>query len=692
MPTTAPVGPPRPGFRPEVQGLRAVAVLLVVLFHTGVAFPGGFLGVDVFFVISGFVIGRLLIDEQHRNGTVALGRFYARRVRRLVPALAVMLAFVALASVVLLSPLGTLRDTVARVGAGASLYVGNFAVLVFQKNGYFDLGADTNPLLHTWTLGVEEQFYLFLPLLVIGVAGVARRRTGPWQRRLLIVTGVVAVCSFLLGALLSGAFGHHDGWWATRGRFAFYSSFTRAWEFLAGVAVAILEPLGRRLPRRAADVTVTAGLVAIVFAAVTQSGATPTPGPATLAPVVGSMLVILAGVAAQGAVRRLLAGRAAVWVGDRSYGWYLWHWPIIVFVAASFPTAPSWVLLLAGIGALGPTVVSYRYLEQPIRTDPGWLGRRAVGLAVGCGVVGVASFAVVAAIPTPATTGVRAVEHSLADRGPAATECRRVVYRSETRRARICTWAVDRPRGRVVLVGDSTADTLAAPMARRFNRAGYDLQASTLSGCPFADVRRVYPDPDLEAGCRRFLTESLESIVATRPALVVLASRHDAYVHLDEFTLADPGSGRAANDEATKTRLYRDGLTRTLEELAAGGVPAVVIATVPQLVPFNIQTCPAWRLWSDPDGCGRTLPRSTVESYRRAGLEATTSAVDAVAGTHLVDFIDELCTAEACSTHRDGRWLYSDSAHLSPLGAERLGPAMKERLVPRVRGWSGGDG
>jgi len=671
-------------FRSDVQGLRAIAVVLVVVFHSGLAPRGGFLGVDVFFVISGFVIGRMLLAEQAASGRIALGRFYARRIRRLVPALAVVLVFVALVSLIVLSPLGTVRETTKNTGIGAALYLANFAILRYQTVGYFDLGAGNNPLLHTWTLAVEEQFYLFFPLFLIGLAALGGRRSAHRRRVVVIGVSIATVVSFLLGATMAGAFGA-GGPFGSHGRLAFYASPTRAWEFLAGVLVVFAEPHAAGMGRKLSATVASVGLAAILGAAWFVTGSDATLGPSTLVPVVGTALVILAGSSGSLVSERVLAARPMVWIGDRSYGWYLWHWPLIVFARLSFPTMANRMLLVVGFAALIPAVVSYRFVEQPIRHSPAWLGWRAAATGVVCSGVAVVLLVAMVALPPIGEAQAAPLRDALVHQSPPPTQCYQSDPTSDVKTRSACLWRVPRAKGKVIVVGDSHAWAINDGMVDAALAAGYDENLLFRSGCPFADVVRVVDDPVIQRACRDFVTSKVEAIEREHPALVVLVSNQNQYVHSDAYTLRDPLTGHTGHDEASRARIWRDGLTRTLRRFVSRGIPVVVVSSVPHLEPFDIRLCPPWRLSTDPAGCARTLPRSRAEALQRAGRQATLEAVRAVPGSHLVDFDDELCSSTTCSTYRDGKWLYIDETHVSALATTLLVPRIERSLIAHAR-------
>ena len=318
-------------FRTDIEGLRAVAVLAVVLFHAGVpGVGGGFIGVDVFFVVSGFLITGLLWREMTGTGTVEVARFYGARARRLLPAAATVLAVTAAGAAVLLPPLQA--RSVIGDGIASALYVGNYR---FALHGADYLAADApSPFQHYWSLGVEEQFYLLWPALIIGTAWlVARttRRFGVAAPRsatpYALVLALVAVVSFAISL----------AWTHSLPSWAFFSLPSRAWELAVGGLVALTASRWRHLPGPSAAVVGWGGLALIVITCTQVGETTPYPGTAALLPVLGTALVVGAGCATPDlGVGHFLSAPAMRAVGRLSYSWYLWHWPVLLLAPALF--------------------------------------------------------------------------------------------------------------------------------------------------------------------------------------------------------------------------------------------------------------------------------------------------------------------------------------------------------------------
>ncbi|MBA2616741.1 MAG: acyltransferase, partial [Rubrobacter sp.] len=316
------------GFRPDVEGLRAVAVACVLLYHAGIPFAGGgYVGVDVFFVISGYLITGLLLRELEKTGTVSLARFYSRRAKRLLPLTVVVLAFVVVLSWLLFDPIRMDETSFGVVAAG--LYVMNW-LLAVEAADYFAAGLQASPVQHFWTLAVEEQFYLVWPALLLAVGWWCRRTGRGLRPTLAAVLAAVAASSLAYGVYSTDA----------EAGAAYFSTLTRGWELALGgmLALAPASALGR-LPGWMAGALAWAGLGAVAFAAHRFNDDTLFPGTAALIPTLGTAAIIAAGLGAgTGSATplgsRLLALGPVRHVGRISYSWYLWHWPPLVFAAA----------------------------------------------------------------------------------------------------------------------------------------------------------------------------------------------------------------------------------------------------------------------------------------------------------------------------------------------------------------------
>ncbi len=354
-------------FRADVEGLRAVAVVVVVLFHLRIdVVSGGYVGVDVFFVVSGYLITRLLLRELADDGSISLPGFWARRARRLLPASALVLLVTVAAGRVMLSPLA--MRTLAGDAVAAGAFVSNF-VFAGRETGYF---ADApSPLLHFWSLAVEEQFYLLWPLVLVALT----RRPRQYRRLLAVVIGAGILISLLASVWMT----------SHRPTEAYYLLPARMGELLCGAAVALVGPAWRTVAPGVRAVLGWFGIAGIAVAVFGYDDTTQFPGMAALLPVLSTVLVLAAGGDGGPATGPVVALRhpVAQWIGKHSYAIYLWHWPPLVLAEARYGEQPLGVRVVILAGAVGLAVGSVRFIEAPVRHSS-WLAvRPARGLALG---------------------------------------------------------------------------------------------------------------------------------------------------------------------------------------------------------------------------------------------------------------------------------------------------------------------
>jgi peptidoglycan/LPS O-acetylase OafA/YrhL len=659
-------------FRPDIEGLRAVAIGIVLLYHAGIpGADGGFIGVDVFFVISGFLITGLLVREWTSSGRIDLLTFYARRFRRLLPAALLTLAVTVVASYLVLSSLRF--PAVAGDAASAALYVSN---LRFAANAIDYLGAETapSPVLHFWSLSVEEQYYLFWPLVVVvSLRLLALRRFG-------LLVGVMVALSFGLALV----------WTDLAAPWAFFSLPTRAWELGVGalIAVGILR-LPRRTPHVLTSASVWAGLGLIAAGVVVIGPGTPYPGTAALIPVVGTALVIVGGSAATPWPSRLLAMRVPRWVGRISYSLYLWHWPILVLV----PLALGVESLALNVALVGVAVViaaaSTELIEVPIRSGRALpMPPRASLVVAGAASVAVAVCAITAGaiVLGPATTPVAAdavvgpdgelpagrfagpvpdsltpsLEQAYDDVPSGYADGCHLDY--ATVEPPDCTYGSPEASTPVLLLGDSHAQQWLPALQRLADERGWRLRAITKSACPMVDatvwngpLKRAYRE------CDAWRERALRLIEEEQPELVLIASA-DMYDVLDEQgrPLKDSAGGSSAEAAA-----WDAGLASYLARVAGLAPHVVVLADTPR-VGYSPAECLATT--STIEACDARRERMVDEAYA-----ARESRAAGEAGAAVVSATDWLCEEAGCPLVRGSTLVYRDSHHLTATFAAQLG-------------------
>lgn len=686
-------------FRRDLEGLRAVAVGLVLLFHARLlGFTGGYVGVDVFFVLSGFLITGLLIREFSEAGRISLWHFYARRARRLLPAAAVALAVTAIASALLLPPL-RFADVGADIVA-ASLYASNIRFAA-QAIDYLGSELAPSPVLHFWSLGVEEQFYLFWPALLTIVAGgaFAARRREAGLRRVGITLAVVLIVSLTASIWLT----------AVQQPLAFFSLPTRAWELALGGLLAL--PLARTLvPERLGPILAWVGVGLVVASGVVITPSTLFPGIAALLPTVGSALVIAGGLPSGGGAGpgSLLALAPIRYLGRISYSLYLWHWPILVLPEAAFGTLPAPVrVVLAGL-AVVVAAASHRWVEEPIRhgraasVRPGRVLAFAGAASLTVAMSGVALAALtpltlrpagpvvggpIDEVPLPTTVARSSTTPTPtlattrpgpvpADLVPSLVDARDdlpAIYTNgchvgvpERYPATPCVFGDPDGDETIVLFGDSHAAQWFPTLERIAKERHWRLLSMTKSGCSSVDVpvwNQLLDRPYEE--CTAWREAAVEAIGRADPALVVISNAH-------RYSLALDGELAWSTDHED---VWSAGLSRTIDRLSTKAHAIVLIGDTPRMAD-DPPVCLSKRL-DDASACA-TSSTSAVPRFR------LTEDLRIAAGTG-VTFVDPtpwLCPTEPCPVVIGRFLVYRDRHHMTATYARALGARFLPLLPP----------
>ncbi|MGZ4558510.1 MAG: acyltransferase family protein, partial [Mycobacteriaceae bacterium] len=455
--------------------------------------------------------------------------------------------------------------------------------------------------------------------------------------------------------------------------------------------VSLAEPwLVRRVRQWQAFVMAVSALAGAVATVVVLRDSQPFPGFLAVLPVLATCGLLIAGGGKRTRVIGWLRHPWIVWVGDQSYSWYLWHWPLIVYVRMLSPTVPTWVLLLAGLLGLPLAWLTGRSVENPFRRDHQILGWRAVRLAVLCG-----------ALPSIAFGGIVLYDHhpplvmrQLAWEARAHLDATRPCIRNfpGTAMTRRCTWTVPASKGRLLLLGDSNAGQFAEPMLRVARARGLDFTLATYGGCPFVPLSAVYAKvPHDTVNCDSFVRQWSAEIARTRPTIVFLASVTPNYIESNAISFTPTGaSGGASTSPTRKAELWRRGLIAMMSGWRAHGVSTVVVNTVPQFGTFDLAQCPAYLAYQAPARCASQARTADLAKFEARARAAEDRAVAQVPGATSLDLFNVICGMPTCSTYQHEQFAYRDGVHLSVSFAEGLQPEFAAALdrALAARTWS----
>jgi peptidoglycan/LPS O-acetylase OafA/YrhL len=658
-------------YRPDIEGMRALAVLLVMLYHAGLPPRAGFLGVDVFFVISGFLISGILIEELERTGRISWPRFLARRARRLLPAAVLVLVVTAAVSWFVVP--GLRRHAVGLDISWAAVYLVNWR-LAEQSVNYLTSDSVPSPVQHFWTLAVEEQFYVVWPVLLIGAAALLRL-TGRRLHRahLALLVALIGMPSLAWSV------------WLTQDNpeRAYFVTTTRLWELAVGAAVAVAlagrhAGVPSRTGRGVAGGLAALGLGLVVGCAVLLPETAWWPGAWALLPTVGTALLIVAGwIAPSHTIGRILGWRPLVVIGGLSYSLYLWHWPVRVLGewvagvpgATSAAATPTRVALVAV--SVVPAWLGYRLVEQPIHRGTGWpaLGRfqavrPALAMALVLSLSGVvAGLVLLQARSSFATSAAAAAPGQLwatpdpldpgADRPRADVD--RCQVRREVSEAVRCDFGMRDGATTVALVGDSKAMQWLPALELAALREGwhivtYGKGSCTFVGVPTAEGGKPFPE------CDEWNARVVDELRTLAPDVIVTSSSPSLYLD-DEST---PEEHEAAVVPALTEQW------RTVQRIA----PLVVIGNSPTS-PNDLDVCAA----RNPDNlavCDFDKEEATADN-RAAEMRRAAAAVP---GVRFVDLTDLVCPGESCPLVIEHVTVHRAGNHITATFAERAEPIL----------------
>lgn len=645
-------------YRKDIDGLRMIAVLAVVFNHAGISLPGGFVGVDIFFVISGFLITGILANDI-ADGRFSILTFYERRARRILPALFAVLAACLVAGWFLLSPqrydeLG--KSVLATLGFVSNLWFWHSA------GDYFGQGVEFEPLLHTWSLAVEEQFYLVFPILLWALAARSRSQ---WRA----VIWVLCIVSLGLSIWMTGIAPEAN----------FYLTPTRVWELGLGALLAL-----GAFPQSAARLHIAAGwlgLALIGASLVLISGQTPFPGLAAVPPVLGAALILYAGAGHRGGVTALLSWQPFVWIGLISYSLYLWHWPVLVAARTLSGTVHLTlpVALMSVLISLGLATLSWRFVEQPFRK-----GRTAQVLTRRW----IFAFSAAGAVFLGSLAGFIVNRDGFI--GQFSAE-RWALYQEATQRDPLgqscmgpkdglgCALGMPDGAPSVIIWGDSHAGAAVPGFDLWLRTQGLAGVAYTRSACaPLIGVYRA--DQPEEHGCDNHNDAVLAEILAGPADRTVILFGRWALATEGVRAAHEPGSpallaerGTPVGGIADNPRIMETGLQRLVAALREKDLEVILISGLPEIG----RNVPDMVLHYEGEVPETLLPSRTEMVARQARANAILERVAADHSARLLSPAERLCV-ERCQVELNGTPLYSDDDHLSTYGARWLIPDLMQ--------------
>lgn len=649
----------------HVQGVRAIAVIAVLLYHAGLPVPGGFTGVDIFFVVSGFVIMRQVARQLDAN-SFTIGNFFVRRFWRLAPALACVLLLTTVSSLLLLPPFG-IQQTVFKTSLLTPLLAANIAI-DGTSLGYFDAGSESNSLLHLWSLSVEEQFYLGFALLILVLSIIGQR----YRRRNLIAGAfaLVGIGSFMGMLTLRGnglSAGQLDN------LFAFYSPIGRVWEFSSGILLALAAgrttPLTASPPRnRLSDLSGLAGVALLCISMFAIDESFDFPGPTTLLPVCSSILLMVCGLRGRSLVSRLLSSKPLKFVGDRSYSIYLWHWPFVSIGSQALGThrlIPIAMTILSFI----PALYFYKSVEQPLRTRAEWPRRRTIAIGT-----------LLISVPALLSAGllfssnrsywndeIRKIdEASSTNPSTQPPTCANSMSSPDFLTSPDCLFNNDFQATPIYLIGDSNAAQFADGLVVAGSVLQRPVGVISRNGCPaiLGGLQNEFL-PGTE--CLDFTTSLVASLSKAAPGDVIISNSGGYWGNADLKFIRSPLEGSTSEVGSTT---FESGLNDLIEILVGEGHGVYLMQQIPYLGPeATPSSCALVSVLLSR--CGGSEPLQVILDNQKVSRDGITSTADEM-GVGVLDPVQWICESGTCPSSRNEVILYRDGGHLSVLGAREL--------------------
>lgn len=628
-------------YRKDIQGLRAIAVLLVLAAHANIpGLSGGFVGVDVFFVISGYLISALLIKELQNTGTIDLIRFYARRLKRLLPALALVICATAIIANQVLPLAGQTEQ--AKAAAAAIFWVSNIYFALTELS-YFENGAESNLFLHTWSLGVEEQFYLIWPIVIIALFSLFKNviRTDLRLRITLLV--IIVTLGFLACLVVT----QKDA------RLAFYMMPFRAWQFAFGALVFLYADSKTNLHQRTSNFFGWSGLTMIVASALILDKSFIYPGAWSLLPTLGASLLLLAGVQQSNSTGILLNLRPMQSIGNISYSWYLWHWPVLgigyLFLSPHKLSTNVLLIMIAWVLA----IVTYYLVENPMRRNKKLInfnGWQIIGALV-----------LMASINISSVKWFNQADSEIKDSTPdfytKAKADMPIIYGMgcddwyQSADVRICLFGDQNAENTAAIIGDSIGLQWFPALHRIYSKPNWRILVATKSACPMVDEEFFYHRVGREyTECSQWRADLMTKLKQINPTVIVLGSAETYH-----FT----------NEQ------WKKGTERVLQQISLSTSKAYIIRATPGL-PFDGPQCLAalttgFAAKPNDENCSAANPHPQSTAW--------TSIQDAAknfTNVFTIDLNNAVCPKGICQAELNDIVVYRDSLHLTSTFVESL--------------------
>ena len=678
--------------RLDIEGMRTIAVGSVLVGHAGVSwFAGGFVGVDVFFVLSGFLITGLLAREVSSTGRVRIGNFWARRMKRLLPASATVLLFSAVVTYVYL-PITQRQDFGGDIKS-AALYVVNWR-LASRGVDYLAEDIGQSPVQHYWSLAVEEQFYLVWPLLMLAIGVVAAKR---WKLGAFVALGAITVVSFIWSVMQT------ESSPAT----AYFVSTTRIWELGLGALLALSAARVAKLPSVLLAFGGWLGIALIAYAVLVFNDSTTWPGANALVPTVGAALMIASGITrTPGSPQRLLSLAPMVWIGGLSYSIYLWHWPILVAAQAKYPDIQvRWTLLLM-IASIVPAWLSHKYIENPVRFGTffkptgralamgttltaigvctGLLLNATVGLGSHVSEASVKDSPGAAALTDPANkdvnwSDIKSVDSmrplpqdAPTDRPPLyddQPECQ-VDYGDP--KPELCEFGDTSSDRVVVIVGDSKVVQWETALSDLGKREGWKLVQITKSACPFTDASiRTGNRQKVWTDCREWGRRALKKILDLHPELVIASHRKNSALP----------KGKTAQSDLRRSAMVQ-GMASYWRTITQAGIPLAVLLDNPEPKTEGIYECVAKH-----ENNLRACAFDESDGLRRSGASSQLAAAAEVPAVKVINMSNVICPdADRCAPVIGNVLVYRQGTHLTRTFVDSAEPQLAAALAKATSG------